>query len=110
MMEDFEEQLRCLQPAAPPVRLKHRLRARLESAPGRLPVLLLRLAIPAGALAAVALVLSRPGSSEPPAYTCEQIPARASTSLYFPGDGPPLQVTQTSSQAYVTWRDGGAGQ
>ena len=115
MNEDFEFQLRRLSPAEPAASLKTRLRARLEPEVRKvsLPVFLLRLAVPAAACALVVAGFEasrRAPSTEPPSCTYGQIPAEASTSLYFQDGEPTLQVTRTSTQAYVAWHDAKAGQ
>jgi len=114
MNEDFEHQLRSLQPADPAASLKNRLRAHLEPKARKvsLPVFLLRLGIPAAcALVVAGLAVSRRGpATAPTTCTYGRIPAEASTSLYFQDGEPPLQVIRTSSQAYVAWHDPKAGQ
>jgi hypothetical protein len=117
MNDDFEDQLRLLQPAAPPAQLKDRLRAHFEPETPKLPIpfISIRRLIPvtAGVLALgiAGLALSpRAPSVESTAGTISQVPTHASTSLYFQNGEPPLQVTRTSSQAYVAWHDAKAGQ
>jgi hypothetical protein len=114
MTEDFELQLRRLQPAAPSGALKSRLRRQFDPEPKAFSFAAwLRLAIPAAAcvLVIAALTVNRRGvSSEAAACIYGQIPAQASTSVYFPYGEAPLQITRSTSQAYVAWHDAKSGQ